>query len=67
MSMGMAKEEKLFGLPKWDVEEAARNLEKASELKKSTPKLYDAAIKYLGRRHTAIEAVIRAARKSTGN
>ena len=55
---------KLFGMDRYEVEEAARNLEKASELKKSTPKLYDAAIKYLQRKQTSIGGILQAARKS---
>ena len=58
------KQEMLFGLPKYDVEDAARTLERARELEKAKPKLYTAAIKYLGRKQLAIADVIRVARKS---
>jgi len=61
------KQEMLFGFPKYDVEDAARSLERARELEKAKPGLYKAAIKYLGRKQLAIADVIRAARKSKGN
>lgn len=60
----MPKEEKLFGFPKWDVEEAARTLRKARELEKAKPGLYGAAIKQLEREQNAVADVIRAAKKS---
>lgn len=60
------EEKKLFGQPKWDVEEASRTLSKARELEKSKPALYVAAIKYLERQQKAVADVIRAAKKSKG-
>lgn len=60
----MAREEKLFGQPKWDVEEASRTLSKARELEKSKPTLYVAAVKNLKRQQAAIADVIRAAQKT---
>jgi hypothetical protein len=57
------KVEKLFGFPKYDVEDAARTLERARELERAKPGLYGAAIKHLGRKQLAIADVIRAARQ----
>lgn len=64
MSTGitMAKEEKLFGLPKWNVEQAADTLGKAQELELDSD-LYNAAIKLLKRRQNTIGSVLRAARR----
>ena len=58
------KREMLFGFPKYDVEDAARTLERARELERAKPGLYKAAIKHLGRKQLAIADVIRAARNS---
>ena len=63
----MMKEPTLFGYPKYDVEDAARTLEKSRELEKSNSGLYNAALKYLNRKQNAIADVIRAARKSKRN
>lgn len=63
----MPKEERLFGHPKWDVENAADTLSKARELEKSKPDLYVAAIKLLERRQKAIADVIRAAARTKRN
>jgi len=60
------KEPKLFGYPKYDVEEAARTLEKARELEKTKSGLYGAAVKYLQRKQLAIVDVIRAAKRAKG-
>lgn len=57
---------KLFGQPKWDVEEASRTLSSARELEKTKPALYVAAIKYLERQQRTVADVIRAAKKSKG-
>ena len=58
------KEPKLFGYPKYDVENAARTLEEARELEKAKPGLYVAAIKQLKRKQNAIGDVLRAAKRA---
>lgn len=58
------KEPKLFGYPKYDVENAGRTLSEARELEKSKPGLYDVAIKHLKRKQNAIGDVLRAAKRS---
>ena len=60
--MGCGPEErKLYGMPKWEVENAADTLRKASEMEASEPKLYAAALKLTARRESALGAILRAA------
>ena len=61
------KVEKLFGFPKYDVEDAARALRKAREMERLKPGLYRAAIKQLERDQNSISDVIRAARQTKRN
>ena len=58
------REPTLFGQPKYEVEDAARTLQKARELEKAKPALYTAAIKQLERQQNAIGDVLRAAKRS---
>lgn len=52
------KEPMLFGQRKYDVEEAARHLQKAKELEEANTPVYQAALKYLEREHKSIGAVL---------
>ena len=58
------REPALFGQPKYEVEEAARTLQKARELEKTKPAIYAAALKQLTRTQNAIADVLRAAKRS---
>lgn len=54
-------QQKLFGIDSWEVKNAADPLTEASEMERSSPKLYAAALKLVARRQTAMGAVLRAA------
>ena len=60
------KEPTLFGQPKYEVEDAARTLQKARELEMTKPVLYTAALKQLKRQQNAIGDVLRAANRAKG-
>ena len=62
--MACSEPKKLFGMDRYEVEDAARTLRKARELERAKPKLYVAAIKQLNREQNAIADVLQAARKS---
>ncbi|KKL81114.1 hypothetical protein LCGC14_1998010 [marine sediment metagenome] len=58
-------EEKIMGLPKWDVESAADTLVKAEEIKLE-PKLFKAASSVVRKKKLAIAALRLAATKNAG-
>jgi len=57
------KEEKLFGFPKYEVENLADTIMRAKEAESTKPELYDAALKVLGNRAKALGSVLRMARR----
>jgi len=63
MASGKVIEEKLFGHPKWEVESLADSITRVNEAKSTKPDLYEASIKLLRRRQTALSAVLKAAIK----
>ena len=58
MGVATVKEEMLFGHPKYEVEGLADTIQRAEETKSTKPELYDAALKLLRRRQTALSAII---------
>lgn len=60
------KEEKLFGYPKWEVEDLAGTITKAREAEGLKPNLYNAALKLLDRRQKAIVAILKSAKSKRG-
>ncbi|MHC4866991.1 MAG: hypothetical protein ACYTEX_23180 [Planctomycetota bacterium] len=72
MKIGNSKatqEKKLFGQPKWEVENLADTIMKSREAERPTPELFKAAVKLLERRQSAIAGVLKSVigkRKSNG-
>lgn len=52
---------KLFGMDKWEVENAAETLTKAAEMENTKPKLHAVALKLIAKRQVAMGALLRAA------
>lgn len=61
------KEEKLFGFPKYEVENLADTIMRAKEAESTKPGLYDAALKVLGNRAKALGSVLKMARRGSSD
>lgn len=62
--MATEKQEMLFGFPAYEVRNAADDLTRADELKRLKPGIYDAALKYLAQKESAIGNILASARNS---
>ena len=60
------KEEKLFGYPKWDVENLADSIQRTEEKRTADPGLYGASVKLLQRRQHVLGAVLKSASSKRG-
>lgn len=61
--MAIDKEPMLFGHPKYEVESLADTIQRARESESTKPELYEAAMKLLRRRQTALSMILSARRK----